>query len=102
MKTLLFETSMALRAIRSNLLRSVLTVLIIAVGIMALVGILTAFDILKGNVTESFSSLGANSFQISSEVIKRRRPGSGAREQDKPISYAEATAFRSSLESGPR
>ncbi len=85
---------MALRAIRSNLLRSVLTVLIIAVGIMALVGILTAFDILKGNVTESFSSLGANSFQISSEVIKRRRTGSGAAEQSKPISYAEATAFR--------
>ena len=91
---------MALRAIRGNLLRSVLTVLIIAVGIMALVGILTAFEILKTNVTESFSSLGANSFQISSEVIKRRRPGRAATEQDRPISYAEAVAFRNQFGAG--
>ena len=36
--------SIALRAVRSNMLRSVLTLLIIAFGIMALVGILTAID----------------------------------------------------------
>ncbi len=35
---------LALRAIRGNLLRAILTLLVISFGIMALVGILTAID----------------------------------------------------------
>ena len=38
--------------------------LIIAFGIMAIVGTLTAVEALKGSLTESFSSLGANTFNI--------------------------------------
>lgn len=96
---LAFETALALRAIRSNGLRSVLTVLIIAVGIMALVGILTAFEILQANVTESFSSLGANSFQIAPMAVKKKRKA-GSRQggqrmaEARPISYDEARAFK--------
>ncbi len=94
-----FETALALRAIRSNGLRSVLTVLIIAVGIMALVGILTAFKILKSNVTESFSSLGANSFQITPSTVKKKKSVSGGRARQRvsearPISYEEARTFQ--------
>lgn len=54
----------ALRAIKSNKLRSVLTMTIIAIGIMALVGIFTAIDSLKATITDSFSALGANGFSI--------------------------------------
>jgi len=46
------------------MLRSVLTMLIIAFGIMAIVGTLTAVEALKGSLNESFSSLGANTFNI--------------------------------------
>ncbi len=96
---LAFETALALRAIRSNGLRSVLTVLIIAVGIMALVGILTAFEILKTNVTESFSSLGANSFQIAPTAVKKKRSAGSRRggqriAEARPIRYDEARAFK--------
>ncbi len=38
----------ALKSIRTNLLRTILTIFIIAFGIMALVGILTAIDSIKG------------------------------------------------------
>ncbi len=54
----------AVSSIKSNLLRTILTVLIIAVGIMSLVGILTAIDALKGSLTEQFTNMGSNTFTI--------------------------------------
>ena len=54
----------SIRAIKSNLLRTVLTGLIISIGIMSLVGILTAVDGMKHSLNQTFSSLGANSFDI--------------------------------------
>lgn len=51
-------------SIKSNRLRSILTMSIIAIGIMSLVGIFTAIDALKMSVTNSFTSLGANNFTI--------------------------------------
>ena len=54
----------AIQAIQHNLLRSILTILIIAIGIMALVGILTAIESIKGSITENFTSMGANTFTI--------------------------------------
>jgi len=56
----------AFRSIRSNLLRSILTILIIAVGIMALVGILTAIDAIKTSINSEFTRMGANTFTIES------------------------------------
>ena len=60
----------ALKAIRTNLLRTILTVFIIAFGIMALVGILTAIDSIKSSLTESFSLMGANTFTIESRGFR--------------------------------
>jgi len=51
-------------AIKSNLLRTILTASIIAIGITSLVGILTAIDGIKSSIDTSFSSLGANSFDV--------------------------------------
>ena len=54
----------ALGSVRSNLTRAILTVMIIAFGIMALVGILTAIDALLFTMNDSFNRIGANSFEI--------------------------------------
>ncbi len=56
--------SLAFRTIRSNKLRTGLTVSIIAFGIMALVGIITAIKAMNQKFTESFSTMGANSFTL--------------------------------------
>ena len=56
--------SLAWRTIRSNKLRTGLTVAIIAFGIMALVGIITAIKAMNQKFSESFSSMGANAFTI--------------------------------------
>ncbi len=57
------------KSIKSNMLRTVLTASIIAIGITSLVGILTAIDGIKSSIDTSFSSLGSNSFDI-----RRKRP----------------------------
>ncbi|MFI5193726.1 MAG: ABC transporter permease [Chitinophagales bacterium] len=56
--------SLAFRTVRSNKLRTGITVSIIAFGIMALVGISTAIEAMKQKFTESFASMGATGFTI--------------------------------------
>jgi putative ABC transport system permease protein len=56
--------SLSFRTIRSNRLRSGITVAIIALGITALVGIITAIQAMNQKLTESFSSMGASGFTI--------------------------------------
>ena len=56
--------SLAFRTVRSNKLRTGLTVAIIAFGIMALIGIITAIKAMNQKFTESFSTMGANAFTI--------------------------------------
>ena len=64
------NVSIAFKAIRASLLRTILTVLIIAFGIMALVGILTAIDAIQNSLTSQFSLMGANTFTIESRSMR--------------------------------
>lgn len=85
----------ALRSIRINLLRSILTALIIAVGLTALVGILTAIDSIKGSITEEFSSMGANTFSIKSRGMNVTVNGKRYRTKNYSyISYYQAKKFK--------
>jgi len=56
--------SLAYRTVRGNLLRTGITVAIIAFGIMALIGIITAIQAMNQKLTESFSTMGATGFTI--------------------------------------
>jgi putative ABC transport system permease protein len=56
--------SLAFRTVRSNKLRTGITVAIIAFGIMALIGIITAIEAMNQSLTENFSTMGANAFSI--------------------------------------
>nr|HQE11801.1 ABC transporter permease [Flavipsychrobacter sp.] len=93
MKQLGFHVTLALRALQSNRLRFALTVSIIALGLWALIGILTCIEVLKLSVNSNFSRLGANTFQITNEVIKRNRRGREP-QQNKVIKYDEARQFK--------
>ena len=55
---------LAFNTVKSNKLRTGITVAIIAFGIMALIGIITAIQAMNQSITESFSSMGANAFSI--------------------------------------
>ncbi len=86
---------MALKALKSNFLRTSLTLMIIAVGITCLVGILTAIDGVIFSMQDSFTKLGANSFTIRPlrENIQRNRRGRSIKQTD-PLIYDQAEAFR--------
>jgi putative ABC transport system permease protein len=85
----------SLQSIRSNLLRSILTVLIIAVGITALVGILTAIDSIKKSITKEFTFMGANTFTITSRGMRVQVGNQQIRTRNYSyISYYQANEFR--------
>ena len=85
----------ALQSIRSNILRSVLTVMIIAIGITALVGILTAIESIKTSITKEFTVLGANTFSITSRGMRVQIGSQRYRTKNYSyISYYEAKEFK--------
>ncbi len=94
--TLLYENiRIALDSVRSNLLRSILTVLIIAVGITALVGILTAIDSIKNSITNEFAVMGANTFSISSRGMRVQIGSNRYRTKNHSyISFYQAKEFK--------
>lgn len=88
----------SLQSILSSKLRTILTIFIIAFGIMALVGILTAIDAVKASISTSFMSMGANTFLIEGRNITRVSSDRQPVRNYAYINYREATAFKESFE----
>lgn len=85
----------ALQSIKGQLLRTILTALIISFGIMALVGILTAIDAIKNKLTGDFALLGANTFTIQNRGPSIRIGREGSRPEVFPnITYYQAMRFK--------
>ncbi|WP_423149580.1 ABC transporter permease [Rubrolithibacter danxiaensis] len=85
----------ALQSIKSNRLRTFLTALIIAIGLTALVGILTSIDAIKGSLNNTFSSMGSNSFTIRNRGLGIRVGGEGQQpKRFRPITYRESVEFK--------
>ncbi len=100
--------ALAWQTVKVNKLRTGITIGIIALGITALVGILTAITAMNQSLRESFSTMGANGFSIrfkdrnffmggnqsnvektSKKSLKQRRSN-----LDKIISHEEALRFK--------
>jgi putative ABC transport system permease protein len=89
----------AFRAIRSQMLRTVLTVSIIAIGIMALVGMITAIQAIQNKLSSEFSRLGSNTFTLRSGSNMRRGGRHGQVEKkNEAISYEQAMQFKEEYE----
>ncbi|MBI3510158.1 MAG: ABC transporter permease [Bacteroidetes bacterium] len=81
-------------SIRGQALRAFLTMLIIALGITALVGILTSIDVLKGSLNSNFTSMGAHTFTIRNKETRIRVGRRGKRPKKfRSITYKEAMDF---------
>ncbi len=82
-------------SIRSNMLRTVLTVMIIAVGITALIGILTAIDSIKNSITREFTFMGAYTFTITSRGMQVQVGSNRYRTKNHSyISFYQAKEFK--------
>jgi len=98
--------ALSFRTIRSNKLRTGITVAIIALGIAALVGIRTAIEAMTQKFTESFSAMGANGFSLRYRQMWRMQNNQGAKKekkgqkkekqsnQNKPITKQQAEDFK--------
>lgn len=75
--------ALALRTVRGNKLRTGITVAIIAFGIMALVGIITAIEAMNNSLRESFSTMGANAFSLRFKERRVRFGNSEVKKTDK-------------------
>ena len=94
-KTTLRENiSIAMQSIAGNRLRTSLTSLIIAIGIMALVGILTAIEGIKQFTNDAFANLGANSFTIQNRGAGLNFGNGGHRKVYPSIKYDQAQRFK--------
>jgi len=94
--TLVIENlKISLDSIKSHLLRTILTIMIIAFGIMALVGILTATDSIKYFLTKNFTMMGSNTFTIRNRSMNIHIGGDhGTETRYEPISYSQANEFK--------
>jgi len=108
--TLRDTLSLAFRTVRSNRLRTGITVAIIALGITALIGINTAIVAIQQKFLESFSSMGATGFTIryqeprrffrNDEVKKEKRGEKKEKKsnQGKPITQRQAEEFKAAYQ----
>lgn len=71
-----------MKSLRSNRLRTSLTIVVIVIGISSIVGIQTSLAIISDKVGESFGKMGISTFSISSEPDKR------------PVSFRDAAQFK--------
>lgn len=84
----------ALGAIRSQLLRTVLTIIIIGMGIWALVGILALVAALAATISSNFADMGSNTFSITQYDFSQQIEDDSERMENPSISYPQANLFK--------
>jgi len=89
---------MALGSLRTNRLRSALTMLGVAIGVFSVIGVMTALSAIQGSIESGLSFLGSNIFQFAKyPVMNTRDPGEKfANRRD--ISLEQATDFKRLME----
>ena len=89
------NTKIAFDSIKSQALRTSLTVFIIALGITALVSILTVVSALQNTIMKDFASMGANTFSMSQYDLSSEINKNDVDQKINPIiSYPEAKDFQ--------
>tara|TARA_B100000809_G_C15138336_1_gene531680 strand:- start:3634 stop:4872 length:1239 start_codon:yes stop_codon:yes gene_type:complete len=83
----------ALNSIKTQLLRTILTVVIIGIGIWSLVGILSAVKAMENSISGSFASMGSNTFNIQRYDFNVQRSGGEREKVNSIISYQNIREF---------
>jgi len=82
-----------LRSVQTNLLRSIITALIVTIGITALISVLTTVDATQRSVVEGLSALGSNTFDITSKQYRGSTSQGINTKRFPPITLSEAMKF---------
>lgn len=90
----LLNITEALRAIRANFLRTMMTIFVIAIGLTALIGVLTSIDGIRFWFANSFVRLGANTFRIENYTSTVRDASRNNALIHSPIDYFQSKDFK--------
>lgn len=82
-----------MKSIKANLLRTVLTAMIITFGITALVGILTAIDGIQYSVTDNLADVGLRNFDIRNKYGSSNVRGGKAQKRFEPLKIKDFERF---------
>ena len=84
---------MALGSLRTNKLRSALTMLGVAIGVFSVIGVMTALSVIQGSIESGLSFLGSNIFQFAKyPVINTQRSGREVREPPQHLARSRRTS----------
>jgi putative ABC transport system permease protein len=95
---LLENVKEGLSSVKANLLRSVITALIVTIGITALISVLTAIDAAQRSVTEGLSALGSNTFDIRSKEYRNSSSEGVTQKRHPPLKLSEVMKFTNDYE----
>ncbi|MBN1397023.1 MAG: ABC transporter permease [Bacteroidetes bacterium] len=88
---------LALNAVRSNKLRSALTLLGIIVGVFSIIGVMTAVQVLQNSIESGLSSLGTHTFQIQKQPIMVNHSDWLKARKRKDIKYAQGQLVKEKM-----
>jgi putative ABC transport system permease protein len=80
-------------SLKASRVRSGLTMALIAIGLMSLVGVLTAIDAIQASVSVNLSQLGGSSFDLTDPIVSRRHSWL-VEPAKRPIDYKQVSEFK--------
>jgi len=89
---------MALRALRTNRMRSILTMLGVAIGVFSVIGVMTALSVIQVSIENGLSFLGSNLFQFAKYPVMSNGNDNAKYANRRNISLAEANEFKRLME----
>src|SRR5436309_3593456 len=89
---------MALGSLRTNRLRSALTMLGVAIGVFSVIGVMTALSAIQGSIESGLSFLGSNIFQFAKYPVVSTRDPEEKFANRRDISLQQATEFKRLME----
>ena len=89
---------MALGSLRTNRLRSALTMLGVAIGVFSVIGVMTALSVIQGSIESGLSFLGSNIFQFAKYPVVSTRDPEEKFANRRNISLEQATEFKRLME----
>jgi putative ABC transport system permease protein len=89
---------MALGSLRTNRLRSALTMLGVAIGVFSVIGVMTALSVIQGSIESGLSFLGSNIFQFAKYPVISTSDPEEKFANRRNISLEQANEFKRLME----
>ncbi len=89
---------MALGALKTNRLRSILTMLGVTIGVFSVIGVMTALSVIAGSIESGLSILGSNLFQFGKYPIINKHDPQDEFKNRRNISLGQANEYKRLME----